>query len=139
MEEDKIVGFRHPEEIEDPLTEIPRRGARKLLAQAIEAEVAAFPDAHADKELADGRKRLVRHGHGPEREILTGIGTVPVRRAKVRDRAASAPGVERIRFTSSILPVFARRAPPEAASPTFGHSSQRKKEAVRNGYCRTLI
>ncbi|GAA0581274.1 hypothetical protein GCM10009099_18780 [Caenispirillum bisanense] len=62
---------------------------------------------HEHLTTGDGRRRLVRHGHGPEREILTGIGRVAVRRPKVRDRGAE--GEDRIRFTSAILPRFARR------------------------------
>ena len=60
----------------DPLTEILRNGARALLAQAVEAEVAVLLASHADKLTDDGRQRLVRHGHLPEREIMTGIGPV---------------------------------------------------------------
>jgi transposase-like protein len=59
-------------------------------------------------KLPDGRDRLVRHGHGPERSIQTGIGPVAVSRVKVRDRGAGADGT-RIRFASSILPLWARR------------------------------
>ena len=59
--------------------------------------------------LADGRERVVRHGHGPERLVQTGIGPVEVRRVKLRDRAAGEAGGERIRFTSAILPRWARR------------------------------
>ena len=65
-----------------------------------------------DERLADGRARLVRHGHGPERTIQTGIGSVSVRRAKLRDRGAygdSGLESERITFTSAILPKWARR------------------------------
>src|ERR1035437_9736387 len=57
---------------------------------------------------ADGRDRVVRHGHGPERTIQTGIGAVEVARVKIRDRGAACDG-ERIRFTSAILPLWARR------------------------------
>ena len=70
----------------DPLTEVLRDGARALLAQAVEAEVAALLANHADKQTEDGRQRLVRHGHLPEREIMTGIGPVAVRGPRVRDR-----------------------------------------------------
>jgi len=59
--------------------------------------------------LPDGRERVVRHGHGPERLVQTGIGPVPVRRAKLRDRGAGEGGGERIRFASAILPRWARR------------------------------
>ena len=64
----------------------------------------------ADERLADGRARVVRHGHGPERMIQTGIGAVPVERAKLRDHGAEAPGDDRITFTSAILPKWARRS-----------------------------
>ena len=92
----------------DPLTEVMRNGARALLAQAVEAEVAALLSCHADKLTDDGRQRLVRHGHLPEREIVTGVGPVAVRCPRVRDR--SGTGEDRIRFTSAILPPYARRS-----------------------------
>src|SRR5512135_3639895 len=107
-EDNKVARLRQPDEIDDPLTAILRAGARRLLEQAIEAEVETFLVALKDVKLADGRDRVVRHGHGPERTIQTGIGPVEVRRAKVRDRAAGSAG-ERIRFTSAILPRWARR------------------------------
>jgi len=88
----------------DPLTEVLRNGARSLLAHAVEAEVAGFLGEHADKLTADGQARLVRHGHLPEREIMTGIGPVAVRCPRVRDRAAD--GGELIRFSSTILPPY---------------------------------
>jgi putative transposase len=79
----------------DPLTEVLRNGARALLAQAIEAEVAALLASHADKLTEDGRQRLVRHGHLPEREIMTGIGPVAVRCPRVRVRDRVGEGSER--------------------------------------------
>jgi len=107
-EDSKVVRLRQPDEIDDPLTAILRAGARRLLEQAIEAEVESFLASFKDLKLPDGRDRVVRHGHGPERAIQTGIGPVEVRRAKVRDRRADDDG-ERIRFTSAILPRWARR------------------------------
>ncbi|AVC52626.1 transposase, Mutator family protein (plasmid) [Rhizobium leguminosarum bv. viciae] len=103
-----IFRLRQPDEIEDPLTNVLRSGARKLLAQAIEMEAEAFLGAMKDLKLADGRDRIVRHGHAPERSIQTGIGPVPVSRVKIRDRGADCE-VDRIRFSSSILPKWARR------------------------------
>jgi putative transposase len=97
-----------PGSFADPLTEVLRNGARSLLAQAVEAEVAALLSCHADKLTDDGRQRLVRHGHLPEREIMTGIGPVAVRCPRVRDRVGE--GAERIRFSSAILPPYARRS-----------------------------
>jgi len=60
------------------------------LAQAVEAEVADFLGQHADLKTADGHQRVVRHGHLPEREVMTGIGPVAVRQPRVRDREADA-------------------------------------------------
>jgi transposase-like protein len=107
-ENSNIVPLRQPDEIDDPLTNILRSGARQLLAQAVEMEAAAFLAAMNGLKLPDGRDRLVRHGHGPARTIQTGIGAVEVARVKIRDRAAASDG-ERIRFTSAILPLWARR------------------------------
>jgi len=102
-----VLAFQHPDEINDPLTYVLRDGARRLLAQAIEAEAGAFLAIMKDERLPDGRARLVRHGHGPQRTIQTGIGPVTVRRVKLRDRgAAEADGIT---FTSAILPKWARR------------------------------
>ena len=102
-----VVSLRRPDEVEDPLTAVLRSGARRLLAQAIEAEAETFLATMKDLRLPDGRDRVVRHGLGPERAIQTGIGAVGVRRVKLRDRGAVAGG--RIRFTSAILPRWARR------------------------------
>ena len=108
MTQDNIVKLSQPGTFSDPLTEVLRDGARALLAHAVEAEVAGFLDGHADKLTDDGHRRLVRHGHLPEREIMTGIGPVAVRCPRVRDRAAD--GGECIRFLSAILPPYARRS-----------------------------
>src|SRR3712207_8839852 len=75
-----VVPLRQSDEIDDPLTAVLRSGARRLLAQAVEAEAEAFLAAMKDKRLPDGRERVVRHGLGPERAIQTGIGPVAVRR-----------------------------------------------------------
>jgi putative transposase len=105
-----VVPFRQPDETDDPLTAILRSGARRLLAQAVEAEAEAFLATMKGVQLPDGRERLVRHGHGPERQLQTGIGPVAVQRVRLRDRGAEAgTGGERIRFTSAILPRWARR------------------------------
>jgi transposase-like protein len=103
-----VVPLRQPDAVEDPLTAVLRSGARRLLAQAIEAEADAFLATMKGVQLPDGRDRLVRHGHGPERLVQTGIGPVAVQRVRLRDRGADEAG-ERIRFTSAILPRWARR------------------------------
>jgi len=106
--ETNVFQLSQPGTFADPLTEVLRNGARALLAQAVEAEVAALLGAHADKLTDDGSQRLVRHGHLPGREIMTGIGPVAVRCPRVRDRVGE--GLERIRFSSAILPPYARRS-----------------------------
>jgi len=103
-----VFSLVQPGTFVDSLTEVLRNGARALLAQAVETEVAGFLAEHADKVTDDGRQRLVRHGHLPERAIMTGIGPVAVRVPRVRDRLGD--GEERIRFTSAILPPYARRS-----------------------------
>jgi transposase-like protein len=103
-----VFQLSQPGTFTDPLTEVLRTGARALLAQAVEAEVSSLLSCHADKLTDDGRRRLVRHGHLPEREIMTGIGPVAVRCPRVRDRGGD--GCERIRFSSAILPRYARRS-----------------------------
>ncbi|GGD30262.1 hypothetical protein GCM10011358_12880 [Sinisalibacter lacisalsi] len=76
----------------------------------LRAEADAFVAQHAEEILPDGRQRVVRHGYGPERSIQTGIGALDVQRPKVRDRATDVPAEKRIRFTSGILPRWARRS-----------------------------
>lgn len=108
MANSNVFQLSQPGTFSDPLTEVLRNGARALLSQAVEAEVAALLNRHADQLTDDGRQRLVRHGHLPEREIVTGIGPVAVRCPRVRDRVGD--GSERIRFSSAILPPYARRS-----------------------------
>jgi putative transposase len=107
---DNVVKLIQPGAFDDQLTEILRQGARALLGQAVEAEVADFLAKHADLKTEGGRQRIVRHGHLPEREIMTGIGPVAVRQPRMRDRDAAAGDPARIRFTPAILPPYMRRS-----------------------------
>lgn len=91
----------------DPFTEVIRDGARKLIEQAIHAELATLVAAFSNEKLEDGRARLVRHGYLPERDVMTGIGPVPVKVPRVRDRGACD---DKITFTPSILPRYLRKA-----------------------------
>jgi putative transposase len=90
----------------DPLTDILRRGARTLLAQAIEAEVAAWIDDHAHLKDGAGHQLIVRNGSLPERTIQTGVGPVVVKQPRVHDRR---PADQRQKFTSAILPPYLRK------------------------------
>src|SRR5512142_2912865 len=91
---------------QDVLSEVLRDGARRMLAQAVEAEVAAWIDVHAHLKDDAGREQGVRNGHLPERTIQTGIGNVEVKQPRVRDRR---PADERAPFTSAILPPYLRK------------------------------
>lgn len=108
MEEDTVVALPRPGSgvTDDPLLAVLREGARRLLTQAIEAEVEAFLATHAGLVDQQGRRRLVRNGHAPERRLQTGIGPLEVRRPKLRDRGGVGGP---IRFTSAILPAYLRR------------------------------
>ncbi|MFM7841176.1 MAG: IS256 family transposase [Nitrospira sp.] len=110
MSNSNVVKLVQPGTFCDQLTEVLRGGARCLLAQAVEAEVADFLVGHGELKTGDGRQRVVRHGHLPEREVLTGIGPVALRQPRVRDRAAAADDPGRIRFSSMILPPYMRRS-----------------------------
>jgi putative transposase len=90
----------------DVLTDLLRDGARRLLAQAIEAEVAAWIDDHAHLKDDQGRRQVVRNGHLPVRAIQTGIGAIDVQQPRVRDRR---PADRREAFTSAILPPYLRK------------------------------
>jgi putative transposase len=109
VEEDTVVPLPRPgAAVEaDPLLAVLREGARRMLTQAIEAEVEAFLAAHADLSDDRGRRRVVRNGHAPERHIQTGIGALAVSRPRVRDRGDG--GSPPIRFSSAVLPAYLRR------------------------------
>ena len=107
MSNDNVLKLIQPGIFDDQLTEILRNGARALLAQAVEAEVAEFLAKHADLKIEDGHQRVVRHGHLPEREVMTGIGPVAVRQPRVRDRKPAPT----IASASAFLPRSCRLMP----------------------------
>lgn len=88
----------------DPLTDLLRSGARGLIAQAVETELALMLEQHRALRLPDGRQAVVRNGYLPQRTIQTGIGDVEIKVPKVRDRSGSG-----INFTSSLLPPYLKR------------------------------
>ncbi len=89
----------------DVLTSILRQGAQRMLAQAIEDEVAEWIQTHQEL-AADGRRQVVRNGFMPERTIVTGLGEIAVKQPRVHDRR---PAEEREHFTSKILPPYLRK------------------------------
>ena len=112
----------------DPFTDVLRDGARKLIEQAIHAELATLMNAFSKEKLEDGRARLVRHGHLPEREVMTGIGPVPVKVPRVRDRGI---GEDKITFTPSILPRYLRKGQRPSARHLAGRDESRSERRLR--------
>ena len=105
MSKDRVVEFKTPgSEVSDPLGELLRVGAQKLIMGAVNAEVMDQLDAYAACRDAKGRRLVVRNGYLPEREIQTGIGPVKVRVPKIRDRSGSG-----VKFNSRLLPPYLRR------------------------------
>ena len=110
MAKSTVVPFELPSEFSpDPLTEVIQNGAKALLHTAIQAEVSSFIAEHAHLLDEAGRQRLVRHGFLPEREVMTGIGTVPVQVPRVRDRCANEDG-SKIKYRSALVPPYLRKA-----------------------------
>ena len=93
------------------LDEIVRDGARQMLAAALQAEVAAYIEAHREVVDEDGHRLVVRNGYHAEREVTTAAGAVKVRQPRVNDKRVDETASERKRFASSILPPWARKSP----------------------------
>ena len=92
------------------LDELARRGARRMLAEALEAEVADYIEAAREQRDENGYSLVVRNGHAPQREVLCGAGSVEVKAPRVNDRRVGEDG-NRQRFRSVILPPYMRRSP----------------------------
>jgi len=105
MGKDSVIEFRAPEVIEDPLTELLRVGARRLIQQAIEVELVELLAQYEGEVDDQGRRLVVRNGYLPEREILTGVGPVAVKVPKIRSR-----GEEPVVFRSALVPPYVRKA-----------------------------
>ena len=88
------------------LAEILRQGAQQLLAQAIEAEVAAWIDEHQQVKDEHGHRQVVRNGYLPQRKLVTPVGEVAVRQPRVHDRR---PEGQREQFSSQLLPPYLRK------------------------------
>ena len=103
----EVVAFRAQFDERSPLDQLVREGARRMLQSAIDAEVDAFITSHADRTDDEGRRLVVRNGHLPEREILTGAGAIPVRQPRVRDNDPDRR--RRVTFSPSVLPSYLRK------------------------------
>ena len=106
MKEDKVLSLEGPAEVDakSPLEELIAEGARKMLQAAIEQEIEDYLQAHRGRQAAEGRASVVRNGHLPERQLLTGLGPLPVCQPRLRHRDGQ-------RFSSAILPKYLRRVP----------------------------
>ena len=93
------------------LDEIVRDGARQMLAAALQAEVAAYVDQFVDQVDENGHRLVVRNGHHNVREVLTGAGAIEVKAPRVNDKRVDPETGERQRFSSKILPAWARKSP----------------------------
>jgi transposase-like protein len=93
------------------LDEIVRDGARQMLAAALRAEVGAYVEQFVDQVDEHGRRLVVRNGYHCERDVLTAAGAVSVKAPRVNDRRVDADTGERQRFSSAILPAWARKSP----------------------------
>jgi transposase-like protein len=106
-----VAGGAVREDLAASLDEIVREGARRMLAAALEDEVAAYIAAHAAERDENGRRLVVRNGHARPREVTTAAGALEVRAPRVADRRAGEATGERARFRSSVLPPWCRKSP----------------------------
>jgi len=107
MSKDNVFGLenRITEESRSHSDELCREGARRLLQAALEDEVAEHIKWSADLRDEDGQRQVVRNGYMPQRNLLSGVGPLPIKQPRVHDRR------EGQRFTNKILPPFMRRLP----------------------------
>ena len=109
MPKNNVIALKKPEPfVDDPITDVLRRGARKLLAEALEAEIESFLSQYANLKDQQGRRRVTRNGHLPERAIQTGIGPVPVKVPRARDRQPEDE-LGPVRFNSTLIPPYLRK------------------------------
>jgi transposase-like protein len=104
-------GDRPPASSPSLIDEIVREGARRMLAEALRAEVDAYITAFADQRDAHGHRLVVRNGHHQPREVLTSAGAVRVTAPRVNDKRVDPDTGARKRFSSAILPAWARKTP----------------------------
>ncbi|MCP5081145.1 MAG: IS256 family transposase, partial [Alphaproteobacteria bacterium] len=113
MKDDNVVDFARPAGMDDPLTELLRNGAKQLIQKVVELEVEETLAVYAGQLDAQGRQAVVRNGYLPEREIMTGIGSVEVQVPKLRSRTN-----ESAVFHSTLVPPYVRKSKSmEAALP----------------------
>jgi|GEM_PF-1912593 len=122
MSESNVVSIQRPAVEKDTLSEVLREGAQRLLAEAVEAEVEDFLAQFRELRTAEGKRRVVRNGHLPEREIQCGLSGVKVQVPRVRDREPSEGDGQAIRYQSSLVPRYLRRTRTSASQTSSGTS-----------------
>ncbi len=109
MDKNNVIDLNKPaESTEDVLTELIREGARKILKEAVEAEIESFIDKFRSLTMEDGKRRVVRNGYLPSRNITTGIGAVEVQVPRARDKMGKNAD-QPIQFQSSLIPSYLRK------------------------------
>ena len=103
MSKHNVIEIKNRDTITDALTEMLKTGAQQLIHQAVQAELAVFMEQHSNQSTDGGRASVVRNGYQPERKILTGIGSVPVKIPKVRSKEGKP-----VIFHSSLVPPYVR-------------------------------
>jgi transposase-like protein len=98
-------------EIEVTLDDLAREGARRMIAAALKAEADEYVERFAEEVDEDGRRLVVRNGRARERKLTIGSGTVAIQAPRVNDKRVDEETGERERFSSTILPAYARRSP----------------------------
>jgi transposase-like protein len=111
MEHVRRLPVGEENEIRVTLDELVREGARRMIAVALEAEVADYVERFAEERDEDGKRLVVRNGHARERKVTVGSGTVAFCAPRINDKRVEEETGERQRFGSKILPAYARRSP----------------------------
>ena len=111
MEDVRRLPVGEDNEIAVTLDDLAREGARRMIAAALKAEADEYVERFADEVNEDGKRLVVRNGRARERRLTIGSGTVPVRAPRVNDKRVDEDSGERQRFSSKILPAYARRSP----------------------------
>jgi putative transposase len=111
MENVRRLPFGEDDEAGVSLDELAREGARRMIAAALMAEADEYVNAFIDEVDEDGRRQVVRNGRARERKVTVGSGTVAIRAPRVNDKRVDAQTGERQKFSSQILPAYARRSP----------------------------
>jgi putative transposase len=111
MEDVRRLPVGEGNEVGSTLDELAREGARRMIAVALEAEVGEYVARFGDELDDDGHRVVVRNGKARERRVTVGSGTMPIRAPRVNDKRVDEETGKRTRFSSRILPAYARRSP----------------------------